>query len=430
MRANGYAIAFRLLGERDAANTAVDAAIERAGADGSLEDPAWMCGLAAATVTTSLAAPAVEPPPPEDGLRTELRRRLGAATTDERIASSLHHLAGYPLDAVAAFMQRPVPDAELLAHALDPAPGVGYRELGDPDLLGRRVGRPTRSVPHPSRSTVLSLVVVLLLALGASRCVGSRPTLGPAAPPVPVTVAPDVAARPSPGCTTPNSPPPRPLVVVLAGDGPGGPLDAGFEQAATDAGAVVQSVPADTLVAVTRTGGDADTTVASVIRQAEAQSCIDLARVTVTGFGVGGQLATAFACRRAEAVTVVAPVAGASMPDDCDLSPAVSLQMQWNADDPVMPPTGGTGVGEPAASLTAGLPADAAGRVAQRWAAEIDAGQLQRSVDADGTTVEQSAAANGAAVRSIIRPTGGHAWNPADTAAVLEFARTHARTPG
>lgn len=430
MRANAYAIAFRLLGERDAANTAVDAAIDRARTDGSLGDPAWMCALAAAAVAASLAAPAVEPPPPDDALRTELRRRLGAATTDERIASSLRHLAGYPLDAVAAFMQRPVPDTELLAHALDPAPGVGYRELGDPDLVGRRVERPPRSVPHPSRSTVLSLVIVLVLALGASRCVGARPTLGPAAPPERVTVAPDVAARPSPGCATPNSPSPRPLVVVLAGDAPDGPLHAGFEQAATDAGASVETVPADTLAAVTRSGGDPDATVASVIRRAEAQSCIDLARVTVTGFGAGGQLATAFACRRADAVTVVAPVAGASVPDDCDLSPAVSLQMQWNADDPVMPPTGGTGVGEPAASLTAGLPADPAGRVAERWAAGIDAGPLQRDVDADGTTVDQSTAANGAAVRSIIRPTGGHAWNPTDTATVLEFARTHARAPG
>ncbi|MBS1837650.1 MAG: hypothetical protein JST64_08125 [Actinobacteria bacterium] len=492
-RANAHAIAYRLIGDRAATRAVVDTSMERLRASGALDRPDWLCALAAETVagsvgvlgtalttgpaatasaastsaTTGPGCGASSPGPtdadPEAPRRTELRSRLAAASRDERIAAALHHLAGYPIETVATFMGRSPEEVARLADVVRPPQGTSYRFLGDPNLVGPPPAA-RRSPPRISRSTVASIVVVIGLVLGASRCVGERPTLRSAGAPVPVAVGPDVASRPSPGCGVAGGPPgvsettapaahapvpyrlavpppsapasspgspdprqpastqPRALLVAVGDAGTGAAAFAdgpGPERAGTATGWVVA------------TTGDTGTAaeVAAVIRHVGDHVCIDESRIAVTGLGTGAQTATLLACSNPELVAVAAPVAGASMPAGCRLSPSVSLLVQWNADDAVMPATGGYG-SAPLSSGSASRPrADAASMVARSWARAIDAGPLSRHVEPDGTAIEQATSGEGATVRSVVAPTGGHTWSPATSAAVLDFAAAHARAP-
>lgn len=476
-RANGYAIAYRLIGDRPAARAVVSIVVERAAAAGLLDRPDWICSVAVGTVaevvgpvgstlTDQLSPDASNAPSGDDGLRVALRRRLSSASDDERTASSLHHLAGYPVETVAGFMGRPVEEVTRLVGVLSPPPGVSYRALGDPELIGSTPVNGPRRRAMLNMSTLLSIIIVVALVLGASRCVGPRPALGPAPLRVPVSVGPSVAAQPSSGCSVPGqapgtfnaeapgdagpvvfrlavppttAPPSSPsgtarALVVMVGDGDATPspsqvVGSDLERQGLDRGVIVASVAPP----AAGTAGNDPTArvaaVASVIDRVASNLCVDTSRVTVTGFGTGAQVTTVLACTRPRIVTVAAPVAGASMPAGCDLSPAVSLLLRWNADDVVMPPAGGFGSGPGQVPGDRGLPATPAGKVSRDWANAIGAGRLQRSLDADGTAVETATAPDGAAVRSVITASGGHAWSPADSTAVLDFAAAHARAP-
>ncbi len=133
------------------------------------------------TVEPGVLAVAPSGNDPYTGLRTALRRRLERAAPDERVAGSLLHLAGYPVDMVASVVNRP-PDVTVgLAGILAPPPGVDYRDLGDPELTRRTptsVGtRDRRRRPH--WTTVAALAVVAAIVLAATQISGPRPTLGP-----------------------------------------------------------------------------------------------------------------------------------------------------------------------------------------------------------------------------------------------------------
>ncbi len=479
--ANAYAIAYRLLGDRPAAHAAVGIAVERVRTSGALEQPDWLCHVASSTVAQAVGVAATgavgEAAPTDDALRAALRRRLASASDDERVAASLHHLAGYPIEQVAAFMGRPVPDVERLAGALAPPPGISYRDLGDPVLVGAAAPSEPRRRLRLSASTVITVVVVLGLVLGASRCVGPRPTLGPAPDEVPVQIGPDVAPSPSTGCALPppttgtfsttadGSPAPVPYRLAVpdpsaptfatgasSGAGtsstttPGGPdavprallvaiADTGVaaERFATTSGLEAAGLDAGYLVATVAPNAAGTTAavdeVASVLRAVLQTTCIDTTRVTVTGLGSGGQTATAVACSDAGTVTVAAAVGGASMTQDCELSPAVSLLMIWAADDAALPPAGGYGPqAVPPSSSAAPLPPSPAGQVAEDWAREVGAPQPTRSTLEDGTVVESSDAPSGAAVRWDTTPSGGHSWTPSTTTAVLAFSAEHGRS--
>jgi poly(3-hydroxybutyrate) depolymerase/DNA-directed RNA polymerase specialized sigma24 family protein len=481
VNANAYAIAYRLLGDRPAAQATVGIAVQRVQAVGALERPDWVAHIAAATVAQAVgvAAAATLPAPSDpaaDGLRTAMRRRLASASDDERVAASLHHLAGYSLDQVAAFMGRPVDEVARLARALAPPPGVSYRDLGDSELVGPSPPPRRRRRGRVSVSTIATVVVVVALVFAVSRCVGPRPTLGPEPERVAVSIGPDVAPEPSDGCTLPPRAPgtyaatapgedgevpfrlavpatPAPTAGTDSGSGsttstttPGSPAavpralvleiadtdqtadsfatTSGLERAGLDAGSLVATMApqeAGTVAAVTAAG--------AVLESLLDSTCVDTSRVTVTGLGSGGQTATALACDTPSRVAVAAAVAGASMPSDCDLSPAVSLQLLWAADDQTLPPTGGYGPrAAPPSTAAAPLPPTPAGEVTADWARAIGAGQPDRSTGPDGTTVEEATSPDGAAVRWVTAPTGGHAWTPATTTAVLLFAQEHARS--
>lgn len=461
--ANAYSIAYRLLGDRSAAHAAVGIAVERVERAGGIDRPEWLALVAGATVAEAVGVAAVGADPAVDGssdgsLRGALRRRLASASDDERVAGALHHLAGYPVDAVAAFMQRDASDVVRLAGAIAPPPGVSYRDLGDPELVQRGAVAPSAPRRRVSASTVVSVVVIVGLVLGASRCVGARPSLGPALPTVPVSVGPAEPARPSKGCSAPQtggvmtgvadaesgpvtyrlavpdgaatpqgtSSTPRPLLLVVA--------DAGQSVEAASATDLEPRALAQGQLVVTVAPTDAGTVAAldgagAVLDAALGATCVDLSRVTATGLGTGGQVATALGCTRSDVVGVVVAVGGGSLPDGCEISPAASLLLLWAADDVVFPPTGGYGPQAPPLSSTAApLPPTPAGQIAEDWARQIDAGAPQRTAAPDGTSTEDAVASSGAAVRWVAAPTGGHAWGPAITDAVLSFAAEHARS--
>lgn len=493
VQANAFAIAYRLLGDRPAAQAAVGIAVERTRSAGDLERPDWLSRLAESVVTASVGAASgavrgdAGRETDQDGLRDALRRRLASATADQRVAASLHHLAGYPIDAVAGFMGRPVDEVAALAATIAPPPGVDYRSLGDPRLIGPTAA-PARHRRFPV-TTAVTAVVLLAIVVGASRCVGPRPTLGAAPQAIPVKVGPTIAPATSEGCTGTEQPSGVFAATVEVGTGsaasyrlavPRPGIPAPGATATTDGSATTtaaQGQPAAGTTALTRplvlAVSDVDSGVDAFLEQSEIESrgledgyivatfapapdragttasvedtgavlteilrrsCIDTNRVTVTGLGTGAQTASALACARPSAVTSAAAVGGVSMPPNCTLSPAVSLLMLWNADDLVFPPSGGTtartgspddagGVGLPAAPL----PADAAGRVALDWSRSIGAGEPQRSTGGDSSVTETATAPSGAQVLAVTAASGGHTWTPETTNDVLAFATEHAR---
>lgn len=411
VQANAFSIAYRLLGDRPAAQAAVGIAIERTHLHGDLEQPDWLCRLAEATVAASVgpASGAVHGDAgregDQEGIRAALRRRLSSASTDQRVAASLHHLAGYPLDAVAGFMGRPVEEVATLASTIAPPPGVDYRSLGDPRLIGTSGGSSTRHRRPLPITTILTTVVVIAVVFAASRCVGPRPRLGPESEQVPVQVGPSIAAVASEGCSGPPQPPGTFSTTAAVPSGPAASFRLGVPVAAVPSPSVTitgDTASGDTATGDTASGDTASGSVASgtpvvprplvlaisdvdvdvdafldssqletlgleagsivatfsppadragtttsvedagaVLAETLRRSCIDTTRVTVTGLGTGAQTATALACSRPTVVASVAAVGGASMPPPCDLSPAVSLLLLSNADDQVFPPTGG-----------------------------------------------------------------------------------------
>lgn len=208
MRANAYAVTYRLLGSADAAGAAADEAVRVTASESSdlLADPAhrWLAPLAAHAVEASARTAAESQPDGGDGaplprpaqqgavaqasLREALRRRLANATDRERAAGALVHLAAYDPTDVARILDCSTEEAVALAGVIAPPPSVDYRSLGDPDLVGPREavrrGRSRRGARRPRVphwSTILAAIVVVVMVIAATQCTGPRPTLGPEA---------------------------------------------------------------------------------------------------------------------------------------------------------------------------------------------------------------------------------------------------------
>lgn len=483
--ANAYAIAYRLLGDRSAARAAIGIGLQRLEITGGLDGPDWLRLVAASTVAQSVGVAATGARPTgsdsqHEAIRSALRRRLASASDDERAAAALHHLAGYPIDQVAGFMQLPAAEVARLAGVIAPPPGVSYRELGDPMLIGAPKSAEPRQRIRVSVSTALTALAVIALVVGASRCVGPRPTLGPAPSHVAAHVSADAAVVGSAGCsrppttegtyssTAPRSPGesngsvvPVPFrVAVPASDAASPSQSSAVSTTSTDGSAT----PRPLLLAVTDSGQSIDTfvtdtglesaaiaqgnvsatvspqdastitsveDVAAVLTTLLTDSCIDTSRVTVTGLGAGALTATAFGCARPQLVSVIAGVGGASVSSGCVLSPAVSLLLLWNADDEAYPPDGGYGPSAaPPSGAAAPLPPTAAGQAASNWARAIGAPEPERSAAEGGGTVEQSRASSGAQVKWVNAASGGHTWSAATSDAVLDYAAQHARSSG
>lgn len=184
LETNAYAISYRLLGDRPAARAVAGISAERLRQVGGMTRPDWMYLLVEFTLDQTVEPGVLAVGPNEDdpytGLRTALRRRLERAAPDERVAGSLIHLAGYPVDLVASVVNRTAEQTVALAGILAPPPGVDYRDLGDPELTHRAPTRPERGRRRRMHWTTLAAIVLAVaIVLGATQITGPRPTLGP-----------------------------------------------------------------------------------------------------------------------------------------------------------------------------------------------------------------------------------------------------------
>jgi polyhydroxybutyrate depolymerase len=64
----------------------------------------------------------------------------------------------------------------------------------------------------------------------------------------------------------------------------------------------------------------------------EAELCVDTARVYSTGMSNGGQMSSLLACRLAQRITAVAPVAGVEFSEECDGAPVPVIAFHGTAD--------------------------------------------------------------------------------------------------
>lgn len=158
---------------------------------------------------------------------------------------------------------------------------------------------------------------------------------------------------------------------------------------------------------------------ADSIDRAVADHCIDAKRVYITGFSGGARMTSMVACRMADRVAAVAPVAGLragratgkdySEPDaqDCRPSQAVRVLAIHGTDDKTNPFSGGGG-------LRWGYSVE---RAAARWASLDHCGAAPRSdkVSSQVTRVQYGACGGGSTVTlyRIDAPqaqAGGHVW--------------------
>lgn len=190
IESNSYSISYRLLGSRPAALAAAQVASERVrrrfdeegGLDVTQIDAEhWLPMLVDFTVEQS-----VQPEIYGDldgeridqaGLRQALRRRLVRASRVERVCGALVHLAGYDTADVAQMLAMDDDRVRNAARVLSPPPGIDYRTLGDPELVGPPPTDVRRSLPIPRRSTIAVVVVIVALVILALQCHGPRPTL-------------------------------------------------------------------------------------------------------------------------------------------------------------------------------------------------------------------------------------------------------------
>ncbi len=182
---NAYAVAYRLLGDRPSARAVSGIAAERVRQAGGLARPDWLYLLVEFTLDQMVGPSALPTGDPavdqHSGLRVALRRRLERAAPDERVAGSLVHLAGYPVDFVADIVHRTPEQTEQLAGLLAPPPGIAYRDLGDPELTGRAEAdrRQQRRRRGPHWTTVAAVALIIAVVIAATQITGPRPTLGP-----------------------------------------------------------------------------------------------------------------------------------------------------------------------------------------------------------------------------------------------------------
>ncbi|HKY13709.1 MAG TPA: hypothetical protein VJM33_02200 [Microthrixaceae bacterium] len=122
LAAHASAIAFRLLGDHDAAERVATSTVDelaRRIREHPEEGPAPMAWLAAAAVTTALdAEPSADGP---DGpRRAALRLTMGSLAADERAVVALTLLCGYPRPEVAGWTARTIAEVDAVIEALPP----------------------------------------------------------------------------------------------------------------------------------------------------------------------------------------------------------------------------------------------------------------------------------------------------------------------
>lgn len=171
-----------------------------------------------------------------------------------------------------------------------------------------------------------------------------------------------------------------------------------------------------------------------LLDEAERTLCIDLARVYVTGLSNGAFMTSSVACRYADRVAAVAPVAGVQDPEGCDPDRPVPVLAIHGTDDEFVAYDGG--LGERALDLPA---PDGSGRtlretgasgrpegpsvpeIVEAWAARngCEGEPVTTSVTEDVDRLAHDCP-DGAAVELYRIDGGGHAWPGSALSAAVE----------
>ena len=172
-----------------------------------------------------------------------------------------------------------------------------------------------------------------------------------------------------------------------------------------------------------------------LLDEAERTLCIDLARVYVTGLSNGAFMASSVACRYADRVAAVAPVAGVQDPEGCDPDRRVPLLAVHGTADQFVSYDGG--LGERALDLIA---PDGSGRtlretgatelpkgpsvpeIVEAWAARNGCERGEPDTTSVGEDVDRLAhdCPEGADVELYRVEGGGHAWPGSEISAAVE----------
>jgi polyhydroxybutyrate depolymerase len=207
----------------------------------------------------------------------------------------------------------------------------------------------------------LSLLVAGVLALGlasgtAAQSAGSATRSTPPSDCVPTEIAPDteitldVDGEPrSALLRAPASAPiPRPLVLAFHGYG-GGMWDLGYvgglsDLAETEGFVVAYPQGIGEVPTWDLAGGTDIPFVLALIDELVATQCVDAARVFATGFSMGGGMANLLACRVADRIAGIAPVAanhGDTWGEPCEPARPVPIVAFHGTLDEVLPYEGG-----------------------------------------------------------------------------------------
>jgi polyhydroxybutyrate depolymerase len=177
----------------------------------------------------------------------------------------------------------------------------------------------------------------------------------------------------------------------------------------------------------------------SLMDTAERTLCIDQARIFVTGYSNGAFMTSAMACKYADRIAAVAPVAGIEEIAGCTFSRPVPVVAFHGTDDPFVPYDGG--IGKAALKLPA---PDGSGRTlgelgattatrgpsvpqaTAAWAKRNGCGPTpaSRKVTSDVTLISYSCPAD-AQVELYRVTNGGHAWPGSDVDKSLESVVGH-----
>lgn len=451
-----YSITYRLLGDEALARSAARTVADRPGYEAhdglrvtseSARD--WdTCSVAADAVAVSLLSePLLSGTHTSHELRDSLRRRLAALDDTSRAAVALHHLAGVDLDHLARLLELDPAEVAEICEPFAPPAGVRYEDLGDPGPRADPVIRARRGTRrHVPVIPLVVLGVAGILILWASSASGPRPTLG-APSKTPASLA-DTAAifdesadpLPSAGCPAdsgsvkeagvdapgvssaavkvgsndvhyrlykPSTPGARPLVVAVPTSGQS--AEAFQETAKLEAG-----LPEDMIATLDTMAPEQQSDAVVAVTDALAgRDCVDLRRITVVGYGTGATAAGRSTCSSPEIFAGVAMVAGWATPEHCKATPPVSALLGANADNPVM---GADGSGLDDATKS--------------WAELAGAGSSEVEAVGDDILINRWTGEGGVKITSMWRDSGGTAWSPGDTLAVVEFVTHTARVVG
>ncbi len=321
------------------------------------------------------------------------------------------------------------------------------------------------ALPSSLRALVVGVALISACTGDDGEASASGSTAATEAPPATAAPAPG-APEPSPGCGAEGPPSGRSEVTlssggrertyvryVPAGAEPGTPMRlivdftayspaslqeriSGLTQPAAD-GAVPADEQGVVVVTPEPVGGDAplltwnltdqdgwaddDLFVDDLLADVRATTCVEAARVVVTGFAIGGVMASRIACTHAEEVTALIAVAGLDDPPGCDPDVPVPVLTFHGTEDPMLPLEGGTGPNVGRLGLGPGTSAGLVDVVARRgsvtetvaaWA-ERNGCEAPVDIDAPSPEVERrrtTGCDQGATVELITIQGGGHTW--------------------